>query len=73
MEEFLKELSELSKKHGLYIRARHETDDWYSPLLIDSEKGSGAKIIAEALYWNETENTYTVEILEGIEDNLFRR
>lgn len=37
VKKFLEELTALSKKHGLYIEARHEHDDWYAPLLVDSE------------------------------------
>lgn len=48
MEKFLEELTALSRKHGLYIGARHEQDDWYAPLLVDSKT---EYVIASSLCW----------------------
>lgn len=70
-ENFLQELTALSKKHGLYIRARHEDDWWYAPLLIDSEIGSGAKVVLEGLTWNEKEKKYDGDPITGKDNAKF--
>lgn len=64
MKKFLEELTELSNKHGLYIRGRHETDWWYAPLLVDSEKGERLRIVADSFYWDEDSLTYDVDEVE---------
>ncbi|MGG0667754.1 hypothetical protein ABE073_04410 [Lederbergia citrisecunda] len=74
IEAFLRDLAELSKKHGLYIRARHEDDWWYAPLLVDSEIGSGAKIVLDSVMWNENDKIYVGDApTEDDEDRVFRR
>ncbi|MTI68589.1 MAG: hypothetical protein FH753_18565 [Firmicutes bacterium] len=57
IDEFLKELSQLSKKYDIYIGG---CGCCGSPYIQDKEK-----YIAEFLKWNITTNNYEVEIIDN--------
>ncbi len=59
---FLDELTLLSKKHGLFIRGRHENDWWYAPFLSEKSKEEDELThVAESLFWDEELGRYSAE------------
>lgn len=61
LELFLKELWELSEKHGMYIDSTH--DGYYAPLITDSKTG---KIVALELCYYE--DAYEAEPSDSTHD-----
>lgn len=56
LDSFIEELTALSEKHGLYIGARHQNDNWYAPYV-----SSALHIEGESLQWCDIENKYIID------------